>query len=169
MNKLDENGYKSYFVETLQDQNPAIFAWLDLLDMNVVVIIVLMLLVAGFNIVSGLIILILDGIQLIGTLKALGADNSFVRRIFLIQAALLIGKGVLWGNIIGLALAALQYFGHVVPLEAATYYVDAVPIAFAWNWIIVLNVLTIGLSLLILLLPSMIITKINPARVMHFE
>ena len=169
VNKLDENGYKAYFVETLQDQNPAIFAWLDLLDMNVVVIIVLMLLVAGFNIVSGLIILILDGIQLIGTLKALGADNSFVRRIFLIQAALLIGKGVLWGNIIGLALAALQYFGHVVPLEAATYYVDAVPIVFAWNWIIVLNVLTIGLSLLILLLPSMIITKINPARVMHFE
>lgn len=169
VNKLDENGYKAYFVETLQDQNPAIFAWLDLLDMNVVVIIVLMLLVAGFNIVSGLIILILDGIQLIGTLKALGADNSFVRHIFLIQAALLIGKGVLWGNIIGLALAALQYFGHVVPLEAATYYVDAVPIAFAWSWIILLNVLTIGLSLLILLLPSMIITKINPARVMHFE
>lgn len=169
VNKLDENGYKAYFVETLQDQNPAIFSWLDLLDMNVVVIIVLMLLVAGFNIVSGLIILILDGIQLIGTLKALGADNRFVRRIFLIQAALLIGKGVLWGNIIGLALAALQYFGHVVPLEAATYYVDAVPIAFAWTWIIVLNALTIGLSLLILLLPSMIITKINPARVMHFE
>lgn len=169
VNKLDENGYKAYFVETLQDQNPAIFSWLDLLDMNVVVIIVLMLLVAGFNIVSGLIILILDGIQLIGTLKALGADNRFVRRIFLIQAALLIGKGVLWGNIIGLALAALQYFGHIVPLEAATYYVDAVPIAFAWTWIIVLNALTIGLSLLILLLPSMIITKINPARVMHFE
>ena len=169
VNKLDENGYKAYFVETLQDQNPAIFSWLDLLDMNVVVIIVLMLLVAGFNIVSGLIILILDGIQLIGTLKALGADNRFVRRIFLIQAALLIGKGVLWGNIIGLSLAALQYFGHIVPLEAATYYVDAVPIAFAWTWIIVLNALTIGLSLLILLLPSMIITKINPARVMHFE
>lgn len=169
VNKLDENGYKAYFVETLQDQNPAIFSWLDLLDMNVVVIIVLMLLVAGFNIVSGLIILILDGIQLIGTLKALGADNRFVRRIFLIQAALLIGKGVLWGNIIGLALAALQYLGHIVPLEAATYYVDAVPIAFAWTWIIVLNALTIGLSLLILLLPSMIITKINPARVMHFE
>ena len=99
----------------------------------------------------------------------MGSDNSFVRHIFLIQAALLIGKGVLWGNIIGLALAALQYFYHVVPLEAATYYVDAVPIAFAWSWIIVLNVLTIGLSLLILLLPSMIITKINPARVMHFE
>ena len=102
---MDENGYHVYYVQTLHDQNPAIFAWLDLLDMNVVVIIVLMLLVAGFNIVSGLIILILDGITLIGTLKALGADNRFVQRVFLAQAALLIGKGVLWGNIIGLTLA----------------------------------------------------------------
>jgi lipoprotein-releasing system permease protein len=137
--------------------------------MNVIVIIVLMLLVAGFNIVSGLIILILDGIQLIGTLKALGADNRFVQRIFLTQAALLIGKGMLWGNILGLGLAALQYFGHWIPLEAATYYVSYVPIAFDWFWIITLNILTIVVSLLILLLPSMIVAKISPAKVMHFE
>ena len=167
--QMDENGYHVYYVQTLKEQNPAIFAWLDLLDMNVIVIIVLMLLVAGFNIVSGLIILILDGIQLIGTLKALGADNRFVRRIFMTQAALLIGKGVVWGNILGLGLAAVQYFGHLMPLDATAYYVDAVPVAFAWGWIIALNVLTIGVSLLILLLPSMIITKINPAQVMHFE
>lgn len=169
VNHLDENGYNVYYVQTLYEQNPAIFAWLDLLDMNVIVIIVLMLLVAGFNIVSGLIILILEGVQLIGTLKALGADNRFVRRIFLTQAALLIGKGVLWGNIIGLGLAALQYFGHLVPLEAATYYVNTVPIAFPWGWIIAINVLTVVLSLMVLLLPSMIISKISPARVMHFE
>ena len=128
-----------------------------------------MLLVAGFNIVSGLIILILDGVQLIGTLKALGADNRFVRRIFLTQAAMLIGKGVLWGNIIGLAIAAVQYFGHLIPLEATTYYVDTVPVSFAWGWLIALNVFAIGVSLLILLLPSMIISKISPAKVMHFE
>jgi len=169
VNHLDEDGYHVYYVQTLREQNPAIFAWLDLLDMNVIVIIVLMLLVAGFNIVSGLIILILDGVQLIGTLKALGADNRFVQRIFLAQAALLIGKGVLWGNILGLGLAALQYYTHLVPLEAATYYVDHVPVAFAWGWIVALNILTIGISLLILLLPSMIITKISPAKVMHFE
>jgi len=169
VNHLDENGYNVYYVQTLYEQNPAIFAWLDLLDMNVIVIIVLMLLVAGFNIVSGLIILILEGVQLIGTLKALGADNRFVRRIFLTQAALLIGKGVLWGNIIGLGMAALQYFGHLVPLEAATYYVNTVPIAFPWGWIIAINVLTVVLSLMVLLLPSMIISKISPARVMHFE
>lgn len=169
VNKLDENGYQCYYVQTLQEQNPAIFAWLDLLDMNVVVIIILMLLVAGFNIVSGLIILILDGIQLIGTLKALGADNNFVRRVFLWQAALLIGKGVLYGNLIAFILASIQYKFHWIPLESATYYVSYVPIAFPWGWILALNGLTIGVSLLILLLPSMIITKISPAKVMHFE
>lgn len=169
VNHLDEDGYNVYYVQTLREQNPAVFAWLDLLDMNVIVIIVLMLLVAGFNIVSGLIILILDGVQLIGTLKALGANNTFVRRIFLTQAALLIGKGMLWGNILGLGLACIQYFSHLVPLEAATYYVSYVPIAFPWGWLIALNILTIAISMLILLLPSMIITKISPAKVMHFE
>lgn len=169
VNKLDDDGYQCYYVQTLREQNPAVFAWLDLLDMNVIVIIVLMLLVAGFNIVSGLIILILDGVQLIGTLKALGANNTFVRRIFLTQAGMLIGKGMLWGNVLGLGLACVQYFGRIVPLEAATYYVSYVPIAFPWGWLIALNILTIALSMLILLLPSMIITKISPAKVMHFE
>ncbi|MBR6034990.1 MAG: ABC transporter permease [Paludibacteraceae bacterium] len=169
VNHLDENGYNVYYVQTLHEQNPAIFAWLDLLDLNVIVIIILMLLVAGFNIVSGLIILILDGVQLIGTLKALGADNRFVQRVFLGQAAMLIGKGVLWGNVLGLGLAALQYWTHLMPLDASTYYVDSVPVMFAWGWIIALNVLTIALSMLILLLPSMIVTKISPAQVMHFE
>ena len=169
VNHLDEDGYNVYYVQTLHEQNPAVFAWLDLLDMNVVVIIVLMLLVAGFNMISGLIILILDGVQLIGTLKALGADNRFVQRVFLSQAAMLIGKGMVWGNIIGLGLAAVQYFSHLIPLEASTYYVSYVPIAFAWGWIIALNILTAVVSLLILLLPSTIVAKISPARVMHFE
>ena len=169
VNRLDDKGYNLYYVQTLHQQNPAIFAWLDLLDMNVVVIIVLMLLVAGFNIVSGLIIMILESIQLIGTLKALGADNRFVRRIFLAQAAILIGKGLLWGNVLGLGLVAIQYFTHVIPLEAATYYVSYVPVAFAWEWLIGMNILTLALSLLILLLPSLIITRISPAKVMHFE
>lgn len=169
VNKVDENGYNIYYIQTLHQQNPAVFAWLDLLDMNVIVIIILMLLVAGFNIISGLIILIMESVRLIGTLKALGADNHFVRRIFLTQAALLVGKGVVWGNIIGLAIAAIQYFGHIIPLDPITYYVSYVPITFAWGWIMLLNVLTIALSMLILLLPSMIITRISPAKVMHFE
>ena len=169
VNHIADDGSQMYYVQTLIEKNTKVFMWLDLLDMNVIVIIILMLLVAGFNIVSGLIILILEGVQLIGTLKALGADNRFIRRVFLTQAAMLIGKGIMWGNIIGLGLAAIQYFGHLIPLEAATYYVDTVPIAFPWLWLILLNMATIGISLFILLLPSMIISKISPAKVMHFE
>lgn len=167
-NRLDEDG-NAYYTQTLEQLNPQIFAWLDLLDMNVVVIILLMLAVSGFNIVSGLIILILDGITLIGTLKALGADNHFVRRIFITEAAMLIGKGIVWGNIMGLILCALQYFLHVIPLDSSTYYVSYVPIVFPWHWILLLNLGTVFVSLLILLAPSAIVTKISPARVMHFE
>lgn len=169
VNHLDDNNYQLYYVQNLYEKNPKIFMWLDLLDMNVIVIIVLMLLVAGFNIVSGLIILILESVQLIGTLKALGANNCFIRRIFFTQASLLIGKGMLWGNIIGFGLAALQYFGHLIPLESSVYYVDTVPIAFPWIWLIAVNALTLAISLIVLLLPSMIISKISPAKVMHFE
>lgn len=169
VNHLDENGYNLYYVQTLRQLNPQIFAWLDLLDMNVVVIILLMLCVSGFSIISGLIILILDSIQLIGVLKALGADNRFVRRIFISEATMLIGKGVFWGNVLGLGLCAVQYFTHILPLEASTYYVNYVPIAFPWGWWLLLNIGTIAVSLLIMLAPSAIVTKISPARVMHFE
>ena len=137
--------------------------------MNVVVIIILMLCVSGFSIISGLIILILDSIQLIGVLKALGADNRFVRSIFISEATMLIGKGVFWGNVLGLGLCAVQYFTHILPLEASTYYVNYVPIAFPWGWWLLLNIGTIAVSLLIMLAPSSIVTKISPARVMHFE
>ena len=141
VNHLDENGYNLYYVQTLQQLNPQIFAWLDLLD----------------------------SIQLIGVLKALGADNHFVRRIFISEATMLIGKGVFWGNVLGLGLCAVQYFTHILPLEASTYYVNYVPIAFPLGWWLLLNIGTIAVSLLIMLAPSSIVTKISPARVMHFE
>lgn len=157
------------YTQTVKQLNPQIFSWLDLLDMNVVVIIILMLCVSGFNIVSGLIILILDSIHLIGTLKALGANNRFVRRVFITQSTLLIGKGVLWGDIIGLGLAAIQYFTHVLPLDASTYFVSYVPIAFPWLAFLLLNIGTVLITLLILLAPSAIVTRISPAQVMHFE
>ncbi len=169
VNHFDEDGYNVYYVQTLQQLNPQVFAWLDLLDMNVVVIIILMLCVSGFCIISGLIILILDSIQLIGVLKALGATNRFVRRIFISEAAMLIGKGMLWGNVLGLGLCAVQYFTHLLPLEAATYYVNYVPIAFPWGWWLLLNIGTLAVSLLIMLAPSAIVTQISPAKVMHFE
>lgn len=167
-NRLDVEG-NALYTRTMEQQNIQIFSWLDLLDMNVVIIILLMLCVSGFNIISGLIILILDSIQLIGTLKALGADNRFVRRIFITEAVMLIGKGVLWGNVIGLVLCAVQYFTHVIPLEASSYYVSYVPIAFPWLWWLLLNIGTVAVSVVILLLPSAIITHISPSKVMHFE
>lgn len=167
-NRLDAEG-NAYYTQTLQQLNPQIFAWLDLLNMNVVIIILLMLCVSGFSIVTGLIILILDSVQLIGVLKALGANDRFVRRIFIYEAVLLIGKGMLWGNVLGLGLCAIQYFTHLIPLEAATYYVSYVPIAFPWGWWLLLNAGTMLVSWFILLAPSAIVTKISPARVMHFE
>ena len=157
------------YTQTVKQLNPQIFSWLDLLDMNVVVIIILMLCVSGFNIVSGLIILILDSIRLIGTLKALGANNRFVRRVFITQSTLLIGKGVLWGDIIGIGLAAIHYFTHMLPLDASTYFVSYVPIAFPWLAFLLLNIGTVIITLLILLAPSAIVTRISPAQVMHFE
>ena len=169
VNHLDENGYNVYYVQTLHQLNPQVFAWLDLLDMNVVVIILLMLAVSGFTIISGLIILILDSVQLIGVLKALGANNGYVRRIFIAQAGMLIGKGMLWGNVLGLGLAALQYFTRMIPLEASTYYVNYVPMAFPWGWLLLLNAGILFVSLLVLLAPSAIITRISLAKVMHFE
>lgn len=167
-NRLDAEG-NAFYTQNVEQLNPQIFAWLDLLDMNVIVIIILMLAVAGFNIISGLIILILDSIQLIGTLKALGATNGFVKRIFIKQALMLIGKGMLIGNALGLGLCYLQYTTHLLPLDATSYYVDFVPISFAWGWIIVLNIATVLISMLILLLPAAIISHISPAQVMKFE
>lgn len=167
-NRFDEDG-NGYYMETVEQLNPQIFSWLDLLDANVVVIILLMLCVSGFNIISGLIILILDSITLIGTLKALGANNKQVRRIFITQAAMLVGKGVVWGNLLGIVLCIVQYYGHVIGLDAATYYVSYVPIAFPIGWLVLLNIGVIAISLLILLAPSSIVTRISPAKVMHFE
>ena len=167
-NRLDEAG-NAFYTQTLDQLNPQIFGWLDLLDMNVVIIIVLMLCVSGFSIITGLIILILESITLIGTLKALGACNRFVRRIFIYESILLVGKGVLLGNLFGLVLVALQYFTHFIPLDAATYYVSYVPMAFPWLGLIGLNIGVLLVSWLIMLAPSAIVSQISPAKVMHCE
>jgi lipoprotein-releasing system permease protein len=125
--------------------------------------------VSGFSIITGLIILILESITLIGTLKALGANNRFIRRVFICEAILLVGKGMLIGNILGLGLAAIQYFTRVIPLDSATYYVSYVPMAFPWEWLIALNIGVLIVAWVIMLAPSAIVSQISPARVMHFD
>ncbi len=157
------------YTQNIRQTTPMIFSWLDLLDMNVIVIIVLMLCVSGICMCSGLIILILEGVQFVGVMKALGANNQLIRRVYLWQAAFLIGRGMLIGNVLGLTICALQYFFHFLPLDPSAYYVSYVPIAFAWGWWGILNIGTFIVSMLIMLAPSALIARIAPAQVMRFE
>ncbi len=160
---------QQYYVQTIKDLTPQLFGWLDLLDVNVWVILSLMLAVAGFNMISGLLILILERTNMIGILKSVGATNWSVRKIFLYYAVFLIGKGMLWGNVIGLSFCALQYFTHILPLDPEMYYVSYVPIVFNWTYLILLNVGTFVASILMMIAPSYLISKISPAKIIRYE
>lgn len=167
-NKAQANGNMLY-TQTIRDINPQIFSWLDLLDINVWVILFLMLAVAGFNMISGLLILILERTTMIGILKSIGATNWSVRKIFLYHSLFLIGKGMLWGNIIGLSICAIQYFTGIIPLDPEAYYIATVPILFNWPLIIGLNIGTLLASILMMIGPSYLITKILPAKIIRYE
>ena len=167
-NRFNKEG-NAFSVQTIKQLNPQIFSWLDLLDMNVWVILILMLAVAGFNMISGLLILILERTNMIGILKSVGATNWSVRKIFLYHSFFLIGKGMLWGNLIGLSLCAIQYFTGVIPLDPEAYYVATVPVTFNWLYIILLNLGTLVASLLMMIGPSYLITNITPAKIIRYE
>lgn len=167
-NKAQANGNMLY-TQTIRDINPQIFSWLDLLDINVWVILFLMLAVAGFNMISGLLILILERTTMIGILKSIGATNWSVRKIFLYHSLFLIGKGMLWGNIIGLSICAIQYFTGIIPLDPEAYYIATVPVLFNWPLIIGLNIGTLLASILMMIGPSYLITKILPAKIIRYE
>lgn len=158
-----------YRVETIESLMPQMFDWLDMLDTNAAVILVLMLAVSGFCVISGLLILILERRCEIGILKALGAGNSAIRRIFLAHAGYLISKGLLWGNVIGLAVIALQYFFHIIPLDPEAYYVDSVPVYLTFGAWIGLNAGLGVAAFLLLIAPSYIVTKISPVEAMRFD
>ena len=165
---VDKYG-ETYSSETIQDANPQIFTWLGLLDLNVWIILVLMLCVAGFTMISGLLIIILERTSMIGVLKALGARNGVVRKTFLWFAVFIIGRGMLIGNVVGLGLMALQRFNGFIKLDAATYYVDTVPVEFSILAIILLNVVTLLVSVLVLIGPSYLASMIHPAKSMRYE
>ncbi|MHB9055801.1 MAG: ABC transporter permease [Paludibacteraceae bacterium] len=167
-NKFDAEG-NGYFIQNIRQLNPQIFSWLDLLDMNVWVILFLMLAVAGFNMISGLLILILEKTNMIGILKSYGAKNWSIRKIFLYESIFLIGKGMLWGNILGLLICFIQYQFKIIPLDPVSYYTNTVPITFNWLYIILLNSGTLITSILMLIGPSYLITKISPATIMRYE
>ncbi len=160
--------YEKLYVQTVEEMNPALFAWLDILDGTVWVILVLVLGVAGFTMISGLLILILEKSNLIGVLKALGSQDVSIRKIFLYYAMFIIGRGMFWGNVIALALSLLQYHFGIVSLDPEMYYMDRVPIGFTW-WLIPLNVVMFVLSVAMLVLPSMLISRIEPTKAIRFE
>lgn len=167
-NQQDELG-GVYYVRNIEQLNPQIFAWLDLLDLNVWVILILMVGVAGFTMISGLLIIIIERTNMIGILKALGANNFTIRKTFLWFAVFLIGKGMLWGNVIGLAFCILQAQFGIFRLDPETYYVDTVPVSFNILLFLLINIGTLLAAVLMLIGPSFLITKINPASSMRYE
>lgn len=158
-----------YYVQTVEQLNPSVFAWLSLLDMNVWVILILMVGVAGFTMISGLLIIILERTNMIGILKALGAKNFSIREIFLYFSVFLIGKGMFWGNVVGLLLCFIQSKFQVFKLNPETYYIDHVPIEFNVWLFLLLNAGTFIASVLMLVGPSYLISKIHPAKSIQFE
>ena len=165
---IDKYG-ETYSSKTIQEINPQIFSWLDLLDLNVWIILALMIAVAGVTMISGLLIIILERTTMIGVLKALGARNRIVRHSFMWFAVFIIGKGMLIGNIIALGLIALQSTTGIVKLDPTTYYVETVPVEYAWLPFVVINIATLIISVLVLIAPSYLISHIHPAKSMRYE
>lgn len=166
--KQDRAG-NAYFTRSVKEMNPMIFNWLGVLDVNVVVILILIFAVAGFTMISGLLIIILERTNMIGILKALGENNTSIRKIFLYISFFLIGKGMLWGNIIGISICLIQSHFRIITLDPSTYYLDAVPIDLNILSLVLLNIGTLCASMLMMLGPSYLITKIDPAKSIRFE
>ena len=155
--------------QTIFEAYPHIFQWLSLLDINVWIILVLMVAVAGFTMISGLLIIILERTQMIGILKALGMRNTTVRHTFLWFAVFIIGRGLLWGNIIGIGITLLQQQTGIIHLDPASYYVDTAPMELNIPVILLLNAATLLICLFILIAPSYLVSHIHPARSMRYE
>ena len=160
---------ETFTSQTIYESYPQIFTWLDLLDINVWIILALMVCVAGFTMISGLLIIILERTQMIGLLKALGARNSTVRHTFLWFAAFIISQGLLLGDLIGIGIVVLQQQTGFVKLDPASYYVDTAPMELNIPIVIALNVATLLISVFVLIAPSFLVSHIHPAKAMHFE
>ena len=154
--------------KTILETYPNVFEWIKLFDNNVWFIIAIMILVAGINMITALLVLILERVQLIGILKALGSTNTSIRKIFLYNASYLILKGLFWGNLIGLSIIFIQHYFKVITLDPNTYYVTTMPVHISFTYILLLNIGTLVMSFLMLIIPSYIITKINPSKSIKF-
>lgn len=162
-------GNEDMTMETPEDIYPEIFSWLDVLDANVTVILILMIGLSAFSIVSGLLIILLEKVNTIGILKALGASNGFVRRVFSDIFTYIVARGVLWGNLIGLGLYALQKLLQPFRLNPAIYYVDHVPVDIGVWLVLAINLAVIAISFAVFLIPSIMISRVNPTKTMKFD
>jgi lipoprotein-releasing system permease protein len=167
--KIYEQTSSSLDTKTIIEKYSYIFDWLQLFDFNIVLILGIMILVATINMVVALLVLILERTQMIGILKALGANNWTIRKVFLYNAFYLIIRGLFWGNLIGIALLLLQQQFGVIQLNPENYYVNQAPVYLNWGYIILLNLLTITVCFIVLLIPSYIITKISPVKAIRFD
>lgn len=169
VNRTQDQYGNTFSSKTIRELSPQIFSWLDLLDLNVWIILAIMTAVAVVTMISGLLIIILERTTMIGVLKALGARNSTVRHTFLWFAAFIIGKGLLIGDVLALALILLQKFTGFAKLDPQTYYVDVVPVELDWMLIVALNVATMLIALFVLIAPSYLVSHIHPAKSMRYE
>ncbi|MDR1524799.1 MAG: ABC transporter permease [Tannerella sp.] len=168
INRKDRLG-NTYYVRSAKELNPMIFSWLSVLDSNVGVILILMILVSGFTMISGLLIIILERTNMIGLLKTLGECNSSIRKIFLYVSFFLIIKGMFWGNVIGISVCLLQSHFRWFKLDPETYYLDAAPIDMNLLTLLIINIGSLAVSMFMMIAPSFLITKIEPAGSLRFE
>lgn len=154
---------------TIYESYPQVFMWLELLDINVWIILALMVCVAGFTMISGLLIIILERTQMIGILKALGARNKTIRHTFLWFSVFIIGQGMLWGNIIGIGIVLLQQYTGIISLDPQTYYVSQAPMELNIPLVLLLDAVTLLICIFVLIAPSYLISHIHPAKSMRYE
>jgi lipoprotein-releasing system permease protein len=173
--KVEEKGEAIYHSisatlnsKTIVNAYPNVFDWIELFDNNVWFIIAIMILIAGINMITSLLVLILERVQMIGVLKALGSNNTSIRKIFLYNAIYLILKGLFWGNIIGLSIIFMQHYFKIITLNPETYYVSTMPVYISFTTLLLLNIGTLILCFLMLIIPSFIITKISPSKSIKF-
>ena len=169
VNRTDDGHGNQIITQTIYELYPNIFTWLELLDINVWIILVLMVFVAGFTMISGLLIIILERTQMIGILKALGTRNKTVRHVFLWFSVFIIGKGMLWGNILGIGIVLLQQHTGLVRLDPQVYYVSQAPMELNIPLILLLNVATLLICVFVLIAPSYLVSRIQPAKSMRYE
>ena len=167
--ELEKKNRENYLVQTLYDTHSGLFAWLDVLDLNVWIILALMMGIAGFTMISGLLIIIFERTATIGTLKSMGASNRVVRGVFMRLASYIILKGMVIGNVVGIVICLAQQWLHIMPLDPANYYLDCVPMQIGIGWLLILNTVMFVLSMLMMLVPSAVISRIVPSKSIRFE